>query len=263
MNADDRATQPTTDAEAPASPVTPASGTSPQRTTLRSGQMPTRAPFTGGTPVTGAGANGAPTSSPAPASSPFAPQSGATTFPARPTTGAQPVSAPQEPAAPSTPAEDESTSAFGRGLGRIKSAAANAKEEIASADPIAASKKKGGPRKVRVLVSRIDPWSALKIGFLLSIAIGIMMVVAMYVLWNVLDSMGTWVLINEWVLRLFPENTDLDLLQFVELPKVMSATTLIAVVNVVLLTALATIGAFLYNVVSAVVGGFYVTLTDD
>ena len=260
MNADDRATQPTTDAPASAAPVTPASGVSPQRAPLRSGQVPTRAPLTGGTPVTGAGANGAPTSSPAPASNPFAPQSGATPAPARPTTGAQPVFAPKQEEAP---AQEETTSAFGRGLGKIKSAAASAKEEIASADPIAASKKKGGPRKVRVLVSRIDPWSALKIGFLLSIAIGIMMVVAMYVLWNVLDSMGTWVLINEWVLRLFPENTDLDLLQFVEIDKVMSATTLIAVVNVVLLTALATIGAFLYNVVSAVVGGFYVTLTDD
>ncbi|GMA35724.1 DUF3566 domain-containing protein [Demequina litorisediminis] len=43
----------------------------------------------------------------------------------------------------------------------------------------------------------------------------------------------------------------------------MSAAVLISVVNVVLLTALSAIGAFLYNAVSSVVGGVYVTLTDD
>ena len=43
----------------------------------------------------------------------------------------------------------------------------------------------------------------------------------------------------------------------------MSAAILVSVMNVILLTALSTIGAFLYNTVSSVVGGVYVTLTDD
>ena len=88
-------------------------------------------------------------------------------------------------------------------------------------------------------------------------------VVAVFVLWNVLNGMGTFALINEWVVKLFAQDSEVDIMQFFERNKVMSAAILVSVVNVVLLTALATIGAFLYNVVSSVVGGVYVTLTDD
>ena len=121
----------------------------------------------------------------------------------------------------------------------------------------------GGPRKVRVLVSRIDPWSALKIGFLLSIAVGIMLVVAVHVLWNVLNAMDTFATIQEWVSKLFSTDQKVNILQFVDYGKVMSATLLVAVTNVVLISGLSVISAFLYNTVSRMVGGVYVTLTDD
>jgi len=49
----------------------------------------------------------------------------------------------------------------------------------------------------------------------------------------------------------------------VQFSKVVSAATLISVVDVFLLTALATIGAFLYNIVAALVGGVHVTMTDE
>ncbi|WP_084631963.1 DUF3566 domain-containing protein [Demequina aestuarii] len=190
-----------------------------------------------------------------------------------PTTGQHPVSG-QHPTSDAHATTTGHSSAFAgaaagvgasasAGFGRFKDFAARAKEDLTSADDIAASERKGGPRKVRVLVSRIDPWSALKIGFLLSIALGIMMVVAVYVLWGALDSMGFFTLANGWVLDLFTEDQEVDLLQFFALNKWMSATVLMAVVNVVLLTALSTLSAFLYNTISKVVGGIYVTLTDD
>jgi len=137
------------------------------------------------------------------------------------------------------------------------------RDQLEKADREQAAQAGTGPRKARVLVSRIDPWSVLKIAFLLSIAAGIMLVVAIHVLWNVLSQMGVFVMINEWVLKLFTADQELNILQFVAYPKVMSAALLIAVVNVVLLTGLATIAAFLYNTIARVVGGIYVTLTDD
>ena len=137
------------------------------------------------------------------------------------------------------------------------------RDQLEKADREQAAQAGTGPRKARVLVSRIDPWSVLKIGFLLSIAAGIMLVVAVHVLWNVLSQMGVFVMINEWVLKLFTADQELNILQFVAYPKVMSAALLIAVVDVVLLTGLATIAAFLYNTIARVVGGIYVTLTDD
>ncbi|HYD09720.1 MAG TPA: DUF3566 domain-containing protein, partial [Acidimicrobiales bacterium] len=47
----------------------------------------------------------------------------------------------------------------------------------------------GGARKVRLAVARIDPWSVMKLSFLLSVAIGIMIVVSAAVVWQTLDSM--------------------------------------------------------------------------
>jgi hypothetical protein len=138
-----------------------------------------------------------------------------------------------------------------------------AKTQLEKADREVAVTAGSGPRKARVLVSRIDPWSSLKIGFLLSIAAGIMLVVAVHVLWSVLNGMGVFEMIQEWVSKLFTENQELNILQFFEYTKVMSATLLIAVVNVVLLTGLAVVATFLYNIISRVVGGVYMTLTDD
>ena len=41
-------------------------------------------------------------------------------------------------------------------------------------------------RRVRLTVSRVDPWSAMKVSFLLSVALGIAMVVMVFVLWTIL-----------------------------------------------------------------------------
>src|SRR5690625_4122066 len=47
----------------------------------------------------------------------------------------------------------------------------------------------GGPRRVRLTVSRVDPWSIMKLSFLLSIALGIVLVVAVALVWTVLNAM--------------------------------------------------------------------------
>lgn len=152
------------------------------------------------------------------------------------------------------------TGAFG--VGRVKTVAADS-TTTTGAKPAAKAALPGAPRKVRVLVSRIDPWSALKIGFLLSIAIGIMTVVAAHILWSTLNAMGTFDTIQEWVAKLFGEGQEVNILQFFSYKKDMSAVLLVSVVNVVLLSGLSVITAFIYNMISRVVGGVYLTLTDD
>jgi hypothetical protein len=144
------------------------------------------------------------------------------------------------------------------GIGRLKGVAS---ERLKATEPKAPVP--GAPRKVRVLLSRVDPWSALKIGFLSSIAIGIMTVVAAFVLWHVLNDMATFATIQQWVSKLFTQGQEVNILQFFDFTKIMSATMLIAVVNVVLISGLSVIAAFIYNMISSVVGGVYLTLTDD
>jgi len=120
-----------------------------------------------------------------------------------------------------------------------------------------------GPRRVRLAVARIDPWSVMKLSFLLSVAVGIMIVVAAAVVWYTLDGLAVFTKVNSTILEITGDPDFFNVLEYAAFNRVVSLATMIAVVDVVLLTALATIGAFLYNIVAALVGGVTVTLTDD
>lgn len=119
------------------------------------------------------------------------------------------------------------------------------------------------PRRVRLTVSRVDPWSVMKIAFLLSVAIGIAMVVMVAMLWIVLKGMGVWDNINDLLRTLETNGKSFDIMDYVGFGRVVSLSVVIAVVDVLLMTAFATLGAFLYNICSSLVGGVQMTLSDD
>ncbi|MBE1877502.1 DUF3566 domain-containing protein [Myceligenerans sp. TRM 65318] len=129
--------------------------------------------------------------------------------------------------------------------------------------PSATPRPSAGPRRVRLAISRIDPWSVMKLAFLLSVAIAIMTVVATVVFWSVIDSLGVFDKVQTFVTDAIGEETNFNVMQYVEFERVVSLATLVAICNVVLLTALATIMTFLYNITAALVGGVHMTLTDD
>ena len=120
------------------------------------------------------------------------------------------------------------------------------------------------PRRVRLTVSRVDPWSAMKVSFLLSVALGIAGVVMVFVLWTILAGMGVFDQINGIVGQVVQDGDQrFDIMDFIGLGRVVSLAIVIGVIDVILITAIATLGAFLYNVSSALVGGIQLTLTDD
>jgi hypothetical protein len=119
-------------------------------------------------------------------------------------------------------------------------------------------------RRARLLVSKVDPWSVLKMAFLLSVALGIVTVVAAIVLWTVLDLTGIFDQVDSLLGTLAgSEGGGFELKKVASLGQVASFATIIAVVNVVLLTALSMLSAVLYNIAATLVGGIGVTLTDD
>jgi Transmembrane domain of unknown function (DUF3566) len=123
---------------------------------------------------------------------------------------------------------------------------------------------RSGPRKVRLTVARVDPWSALKLSFLLSVALGIGLVVASIVLWEVLNGMGVFSQINDMMAKVSgPGATSVDVYQYVGLNKVVALSTFVGVLNVLIIMALSTLGAILYNLAGGLVGGLQVTLSDD
>jgi Transmembrane domain of unknown function (DUF3566) len=119
-------------------------------------------------------------------------------------------------------------------------------------------------RRARLLVSKVDPWSVLKMAFLLSVALGIVTVVAAIVLWTVLDLTGIFDQVDSLLGTLAgSEGGGFELKKVASLGQVASFAVIIAVVNVVLLTALSMLSAVLYNISATLVGGIGVTLTDD
>ncbi|MFF7179894.1 DUF3566 domain-containing protein [Streptomyces sp. NPDC008121] len=120
-------------------------------------------------------------------------------------------------------------------------------------------------RKARLRVAKADPWSVMKVSFLLSIALGICTVVAASVLWMVMDAMGVFSTVGGTISEATGSNEDngFDLQSFLSLPRVLMFTSVIAVIDVVLMTALATLGAFIYNLSAGFVGGVELTLAED
>jgi len=121
------------------------------------------------------------------------------------------------------------------------------------------------PRRVKLSVSRVDPWTAMKLSFLLSVAVGIAGVVMVVALWSILSGMGVFTDMNRTVESVLNTTNGgkFDLMNYIGLGRVVSLTIVIAVIDVILITAISTLGAFLYNVCSSLVGGLQVTLTDD
>ncbi len=120
-------------------------------------------------------------------------------------------------------------------------------------------------RKARLRVSKADPWSVMKVSFVLSIALGICTIVAVAVLWLVMDALGVFSTVGATLSDATGSGSGsgFDLQSFLSLPRVMLFTTVIAVIDVVLATALATLASFLYNLSSGFVGGIELTLAED
>jgi len=122
-----------------------------------------------------------------------------------------------------------------------------------------------GPRRARLRLTRIDPWSVMKTSFLLAIAFGIVTVVSVAMIWTVLDQAGVWTSVNDTVRDTIggEDGAAFDIENYVGTSRVLGFTMLVAAVDVILITAIATLGAFLYNMSAALLGGVEVTLAED
>ena len=119
-----------------------------------------------------------------------------------------------------------------------------------------------GIRRVKMTISKVDPLSALKLGFLSSVAIGIMIVVAMMFLWFVLDSMHVFSEIQKLLDTLNSESL-LQVGKYLQFSRWMSFAVIVAIIDIVLFTALAAVSALIYNLIASLVGGLRITVTDE
>lgn len=141
-------------------------------------------------------------------------------------------------------------------------AAAAARGLTPGVTPTALRRPGRGPRRASLQVKRVDPWSVLKLSFALSIALFFVWLVAVGVLYGVLDGMGVWDKLNG-TYNEFAQNTSAGGSgPLITAGRVFGIAAVIGAINIVLFTALATVGAFVYNISSDIAGGLEMTLAE-
>ncbi|MCT1367754.1 MULTISPECIES: DUF3566 domain-containing protein [Kocuria] len=118
-------------------------------------------------------------------------------------------------------------------------------------------------RRAHLTVAKVDLWSIAKLVFLLSVAVGIVVVVATVILWLVFDITGIFGGVDSVLSMLSSQGNAVSITDYLSLGQVALYATILSIVNVVLMTLLGVISAFLYNIAAKLVGGIGVTLTDD
>jgi hypothetical protein len=123
-------------------------------------------------------------------------------------------------------------------------------------------------RRARLTVRHVDPWSVLKFTALFSLCMLIIGIVAVAALYYALDRLQVFDEINKFVKSLTvtpakegsPETGGLEV--YFQPKRIIGGAALIGALNAIIVTALATLAAFLYNLVSDIVGGIEVVLAE-
>lgn len=147
-----------------------------------------------------------------------------------------------------------------KGQGNVGAAGADTTTRTA---PSALRRPGRGPRRASLQIKRIDPWSVLKLSLVLGVALFLVWLVAVGLLYIVLDGMGVWDKLNGTYTSLVSgEGADAVSDPLISPGNVFGVAAIIGMINIVLLSALATVCAFIYNVSADLAGGLEVTLSE-
>ena len=115
------------------------------------------------------------------------------------------------------------------------------------------------PRRTSLQLQQLDPWSVLKISLVLSVAGFLAWMVAVGVLYGALGGMGVWDQLNGTYSDLTSVSNPESGTALISGGRVFGVALVIGLVNIVLMTALATVGSLIYNIATDLVGGVEVT----
>ncbi len=125
------------------------------------------------------------------------------------------------------------------------------------------SSRAASTKQVRLKLVYVDFWSALKLSFLLAVVLGIVLVVVVFLVWTVIASTGIFDSVSQLFQDVAGEGSDFRLDSIIGLPQVMGFSIIVALLNVVVLTALGAIAALLYNLSVRITGGLLVGFTNN
>ena len=115
--------------------------------------------------------------------------------------------------------------------------------------------------RVRRIIRKIDPWTVLKVTFVLNFVVALTIVLGFSILWVLLINAGVPQGLEDIAKRLALLDENSTLVGNIE--ALFSSVVFLATVYLLTQTALATIGAFFYNLVSDLVGGIEVVVLEE
>jgi hypothetical protein len=120
-------------------------------------------------------------------------------------------------------------------------------------------------RQAQLTVGRIEPWSVMKFSFVISLVAFIVLFVAVAVLYAALSGLGVFSALQHSVSNITSSqgSNGFNLMTYLSASRVLGYTGLLGAINVVLITALCTVGSVLYNLTANLAGGVEITLKES
>ncbi len=115
--------------------------------------------------------------------------------------------------------------------------------------------------RVRRIIRKVDPWTVLKVTFVLNFVVALTIVLGFSILWVLLINAGVPQGLEDIARRLALLDDNASLVGNIE--ALFSSVVFLATVYLLTQTALATVGAFFYNLVSDLVGGIEVVVLEE
>ncbi len=116
-------------------------------------------------------------------------------------------------------------------------------------------------KQVRLRLVYIDFWSVLKLAFLFAVILGVVNIVASFLIWSLLNQTGVFSSVNT-LLQEIAGKDNFNLFDFASLGQVMGFAIVVSILNVIVITALSAIGAVLFNLATRVTGGVMLGFTN-
>jgi Transmembrane domain of unknown function (DUF3566) len=127
-----------------------------------------------------------------------------------------------------------------------------------------ASVRRSSKRQAQLTLSRVEPWSVMKFSFVVSVVAFIILFVAVAVLYMVLSALGVFTSLQHTVTTITSSqgSAGTNISNWFSMSRILGYTGMLGALNIVLITAMSTIGAVIYNLIASTIGGVEVTLRE-
>ena len=123
---------------------------------------------------------------------------------------------------------------------------------------------KRSARQAHLTIARVEPWSVMKFSFVVSLVAFVILFVAVSVIYGTLSALGVFTSLQHVVQSVTSsqDSGGVNAAKWFTASRILSYTALLGALNIVLITAMSTIGAVVYNLTSRLIGGVEVTLRE-